>query len=171
MGKELCYKDLTIKARVSDRAALEKQLANLNARFMGVDLQKDTYFKVARGKLKLRSGNIENFITHYERVDGDGVERTKVYQYDLDPNLEQIASLFRTYDKLGVIEKERRIYLLDNVKIHVDLAPDNLTYVEIEVIDRKGMKTDAELRLQCLSIKDKLEIRDSELIKTGYWPT
>lgn len=63
MDKALPYQDFTLKAKVVDSTKIETVLQEMNARFVGVDIQKDTYFKVQNGKLKLRQGTIENLIT------------------------------------------------------------------------------------------------------------
>ena len=47
-------------ATTSDLKNSEHQLLLLNPKFIGEDNQEDTYFNVAKGRLKLREGNIEN---------------------------------------------------------------------------------------------------------------
>ena len=168
MNKKIAYKDFNIKAIVTDRLTIERALVEMHATFVGVDKQKDTYFRVPKGKLKLREGTIENLITHYERVDEKGMERTIVYQYDLKPTAEQISKLHREHIIIGIIEKERKIYFLDNVKIHLDKTVNGKSFVEVEAIDSNDSMSMEQLRLQCLSVKDKLGIKDSELVKSGY---
>jgi adenylate cyclase class 2 len=169
MSRKIAYKDFTIKAVITNLAALEKALTGMKANFAGTDHQKDTYFSVPRGKLKLREGTIENLITHYERVDERGVERTIVYQYDLTPTPEQVDKLRREHEVLGVVEKERRIFFIENVKIHIDKTANGKTFVEVEAIDSNDSKSLEQLRAQCLSIKEKLGIKDVELVKSGYF--
>ncbi|HWA34472.1 MAG TPA: CYTH domain-containing protein, partial [Cyclobacteriaceae bacterium] len=126
----LPYKDFTLKARADDLGVFEKILMASGGKFIGTDFQKDTYFKTGRGKLKLRQGNLENLITHYERVEEHGVERTIVYRYDPDPTIEEIQNLVYCHEELGVIEKERKIYYIGHVKIHLDTLPDKRMFVE-----------------------------------------
>jgi hypothetical protein len=66
------YKDFTIKARLTNRCETEQLIKDLKARFVGVDIQIDQYFKVSLGKLKYREGSIENLITHYEKAGKSG---------------------------------------------------------------------------------------------------
>lgn len=168
MTKKIAYKDFTIKAQVADFFGIESALQRLSPTFAGVDHQKDTYFKVPKGKLKLRQGTIENLITKYERMDVEGVEKTTVYQYDLNPTDEQISKLFREHEIIGIIEKERKIYFLGNIKIHLDKTLDDKIFIEIEAIDSDDSRSAEELRTQCLVMKEKLGILDSQLTKTGY---
>ena len=46
--------NLEIKARVADAAALRALALPLATERLGVDMQTDTYFRVPRGRLKLR---------------------------------------------------------------------------------------------------------------------
>jgi adenylate cyclase class 2 len=86
MPANTAYADFSIKARCSTPEFVEQKLKELNANFVGEDLQTDTYFKVAIGKLKLREGNIEKLLTHYLREEQDGRMRTTVFLYERDPS-------------------------------------------------------------------------------------
>jgi len=162
------YKDFTIKAKISSGGELENKLIQFNSRFLGVDMQTDTYFEVSHGKLKLREGTIENLITHYERTHDGGAEKTNVYRYDLNPTVEEIEKLKRTHQQIGVIKKERKIYFVDHIKVHIDKLPSGEEFIELEAIDRLNQFSDEELKHQCLHLKDKLGIHQSEIIQTGY---
>jgi adenylate cyclase class 2 len=168
--ERLPYKDFTLKARTDDHAVLEKILMASGATFIGSDFQRDTYFKTRQGKLKLRQGNLENLITHYERIEEHGIERTDVYRFDPDPTSEEIQSLVYSHDELGIVEKERKIFYLGDVKVHLDTLPDKKMYVEIEAIDRTDAKDIESLRQQCIAVKNTLGIKDEDLLKTGYLP-
>jgi adenylate cyclase, class 2 len=163
----LYYQDYTIKARAKDFVRVTELLHDLGAQLLGVDHQTDTYFKTERGKFKLREGNIENLITHYERILEEGIERTIVYRYDVNPTKAEIENLWSNEVPVGVVKKERSIYLLDVHKIHLDRLTESL-FIEIESIDREGKLTNSELKAKCGELKEKLEICDNELVPTGY---
>jgi adenylate cyclase class IV len=55
------------KARTDNLDFFEEKLQSLNPLFIGEDHQKDTYFNVTKGRLKLREGTIENALIHYKR--------------------------------------------------------------------------------------------------------
>jgi len=57
------------KARSNRNGKLEQKLSQIYARVVGEDHQKDTYFNVPFGSLKLREGNIENALIHYHCPD------------------------------------------------------------------------------------------------------
>jgi adenylate cyclase class 2 len=162
------YKDITVKARLTNPVETEKAVQSMNARFRGKDLQTDRYFETPKGKLKWREGTIENLITHYERFIEGGTERTIVYRYDLNPSKEMIDDLFENHKHIGTTKKERKIYQLDNIKIHLDKLPNSQEFIEIEAIDSENRFTIEELRNHCRMMKEKLGIADVDIVLTGY---
>lgn len=166
--KPLTYQDFTIKARANSFERVKELLQQLGATRLGMDEQTDTYFKTDKGKLKLRVGTIENLITHYERFLQDGLERTVVYRYDLNPTQHQINELLHRGEQIGQVRKQRAIYLWKNHKIHLDKVGVEY-FVEIETIDRQMLHTQKQLRDLCWELKEKLEICDEDLIPTGYF--
>lgn len=54
--------NIEIKARSTHQDEIRETLKSLHADFRGVDQQIDTYFNVSSGRLKLREGNIENYL-------------------------------------------------------------------------------------------------------------
>lgn len=162
------YKDFTVKARLAHSGPVIKSLERLNASFVGLDQQTDRYFKTEKGKLKLRQGNIENLITHYERVRDDAGERTIVYRYDLNPTRDQTNELISSHEQLATVVKERRIYKIKNVKVHVDRLTNGDEFLEIEAIDRGNQYSIQELKDQCFALLSALGISAHELIPTGY---
>ncbi|MFT5647501.1 MAG: adenylate cyclase class 2, partial [Aureispira sp.] len=63
----MSWKNVEIKAKCADIKVLEKILLEHQADYKGLDHQIDTYFNVPNGRLKLREGNIENALIHYDR--------------------------------------------------------------------------------------------------------
>ena len=162
------YKDYTIKAKIDSGKEMEKALAQLNSKFIGIDLQTDTYFETSHGKLKLRQGTIENLITHYERIPDGEAEKTNVYRYDVNPTEEEIEKLKSSHRVIGIVEKERKIYFIDHIKIHLDKLENEEEYIELEAIDRLNQYSHEELKRQCLDVKERLGIRESDIVQTGY---
>lgn len=165
------YKDYTIKARVTSNKVVEEMLAQLHSIFVGIDHQTDIYFKVDRGKLKLRQGTIENLITHYERTHEGDAEKTEVFRYDVNPSAKEIEHLKSTHHQIGVVQKERKIYFVNNIKVHLDKLLNGEEFIELEAIDRENKFTNEELKQQCLDLKNKLGIRESDQVQTGYLKT
>jgi adenylate cyclase class 2 len=75
------------KARTNNLDFLEKKLLELNPKYIGQDKQTDTYFNVAKGRLKLREGNIENALIYYERQNVANAKQSNVLLYQHQPDL------------------------------------------------------------------------------------
>lgn len=168
--KPLNYQDITLKARVENEEEVERKLLQLGANFLGTDHQTDYYFKTHRGKLKYRQGTIETLITHYERLRLDGVEKTRVYRYDVNPSPADLKILFRGV-RIGITRKQRKIFTLDPIKVHLDCLENGTRFLEIEVIDRENKWSFDHLKNLCFELKEKLGISDNDLLPTGYLTT
>ena len=65
----MAHVNIEIKAKSDNQTMIREILTSKNADFKGIDHQIDTYFNVNFGRLKLREGNIENHLIHYQRED------------------------------------------------------------------------------------------------------
>ena len=101
--------NIEFKAAAKELDVLENLLAQHNALFIGEDHQIDTYFNVQTGRLKLREGNIETALIHYERENFAGAKSSHVllYQHLSDKTLKEI--LIKTLGIKVVVIKRRKI--------------------------------------------------------------
>ena len=157
-----------IKARCADHSRVRDLLKAANADFKGTDHQIDTYFNVGHGKLKLREGNIENFLVHYNREQKSGPKTSKVTLYTAQPNSSLKEVLTKALGVLVVVDKKREIYFIDNVKFHLDIVEGLGTFMEIEAIDGDGTRSKSELLNQCQSYIDLFAIQKDDLITGSY---
>ena len=77
---------IEIKAKCADVSQIRSILLANKADFKGIDHQIDTYFKAPIGRLKLRAGNIENTLIHYNRPNQAGPKNSQVIYRRLPPN-------------------------------------------------------------------------------------
>ncbi len=115
-------RNFEFKAKVDGFEKLEAKLLTLNPVFKGTDHQIDTYFNVAKGRLKLREGNIENALINYDREDTVEAKESSIILYKHEPSkaLKDILTL-----QLGIktiVDKARKIYFISNVKFHFDMV-------------------------------------------------
>ncbi len=143
-------------------------LKSKNADFRWTDHQIDTYFNVNFGRLKLREGNIENHLIHYQREDKEGPKQSNVTLFKSDPKSSLKEILTKALDILVVIDKKREIYFIDNVKFHIDTVKDLGTFVEIEAIDNDGNIGKEKLLEQCQFFLDLFKIPQEDLISVSY---
>jgi adenylate cyclase, class 2 len=161
------YADFSIKARCSVPEKIESKLDELNARFVGEDHQTDTYYHVPIGKLKMRRGNIENFLTHYLREPDGEKLKTRVFLYEQNPP-ESLLNQYIRSREIGKVVKRRKIYWIGNVKFHVDRFDHDRSFVEIEAIDVDGSLGDDTIRQQAENYIALLSIRDEDIIRESY---
>ena len=164
----MSYINVEIKARTIRAAAIREYLLEHGAEFKGKDLQTDTYFRVERGRLKLRSGQVENNLIHYFRPDKEGPKES-VFTLVAIHDSEAMKQLLT--DALGVlveVKKEREIYYIDNVKFHLDTLGSLGNFVEIEAGNKIRPLSLELLHEQCNHYKAAFEIADGDLVNVSY---
>lgn len=160
--------NIEIKARCCDLNKVRQILKSQNADFKGIDHQKDIYFNSNKGRLKLREGNIENNLIHYERENIQGSKESKftLYKTDLDSNLKTI--LEKALGNKCVVEKDREIVYIDNVKFHLDTVKDLGTFLEVEASNKDNKLTKDKLQEQCNFYIKLLQINPKDFISDSY---
>ncbi len=160
--------NVEIKAYCHDVEKVREILKQQGAEYKGLDHQVDTYFRVPQGRLKLREGNIENALIFYERSDQEGPKDSTVALYSSQPGSNLKAVLMGACGVLVVVDKQRHIYFIDNVKFHVDEVRDLGSFCEIEAIDKIGDIGRNTLLKQCEQYMGLLGIQKSDLISCSY---
>ncbi len=159
--------NIEIKARCHDSSSIRGILKQKGAYFKGLDSQVDTYFDTPNGRLKLREGAIENSLIFYHRPDHSGPRQSDVHLVQR-PTDDMKALLRQALPVKIVVEKQREIYFVGNVKIHLDNIAGLGDFVEIEAIDADGTIGNDRLHQQCRQFMDLFEIRETDLIDCSY---
>ena len=163
--------NIEIKARVDDLDRIREYLLAHGAESRGTDHQKDTYLRARDGRLKIREGNVESCIVHYDRSDCTGPKscRYRIEHFTPgDPVVEGLRKLLTAaIGVLCVVDKVREIYFIENVKFHLDSVGTLGTFFEIEAIDTDG-KGEESLRKQCKHYLDEIGIEESQLVGASY---
>ncbi len=138
----------------------------IGARRIGILLQTDTYFKIGRGKLKLRefaSGQAE--LIYYNRPNS---RASRYSDYRVIP-VKEPAALRRLFDELFgtrvVIRKERLLFLHRNSRIHIDKVSSLGSFVEFEVLVTKGK---AQARQLIDKLKEAFGVRPENILGESY---
>jgi adenylate cyclase class 2 len=156
------------KAKREDIDELEALIQPMNPIFKGTDHQVDTYFNVPNGRLKLREGNIEYALIHYERHDEAGAKQSDVTLYQPKPDYSLKQVLERSLGIMVVVDKKRKIYFIDNVKFHFDEVEGLGKFVEVEAIDKDGSIGVEKLREQCNVYAHLFRLTKDEYIAGSY---
>ncbi len=159
---------IEIKAHCSDPESARAYLQSKNADFRGIDHQTDTYFQVPRGRLKLREGTVENALIYYERENQAEPKQSNVILTQTRPDSTLKALLSHALGILVVVEKQREIYFIDNVKFHIDAVNGLGHFIEIEAIDQDRILSTEQLLSQCQFYREALLITPQDLIAVSY---
>jgi len=160
--------NVEIKARSSKPDTVRQYLLNAGAEFKGSDHQIDTYFLVANGRLKLRQGNIENHLIHYIRSDQEGPKSSEVSLYKPNAADDLKRTLSKALGELVVVDKQREIYFIKNVKFHIDSVAELGSFMEIEAISCEEKPTEADLLQQCEFFMRELQVSENDLLSNSY---
>ncbi|MDO8558382.1 MAG: class IV adenylate cyclase [bacterium] len=164
----MSHLNVEIKARCSDSERIRQILISKNADFHGKDHQIDMYFNVQRGRLKLREGDIENYLIYYERKDKEGPKESHVTLFPTTPRTSLKEILEKSLGVLVVVDKKREIYFIENVKFHIDEVAELGAFVEIEAIDKDGSIEKEKLQEQCQLYMQLFGISDTDLVSVSY---
>ncbi|MFY8126831.1 MAG: class IV adenylate cyclase [Chitinophagaceae bacterium] len=141
--------NIEFKAKCNDLTSAEEKLKTLHPTFIGTDYQKDTYYNITNGRLKLREGNIENALIYYTRANTPNAKQSNVLLYQHTPS-DDLKQMLQTLHGIKVVvEKQRKIYFVNNVKIHFDEVPNLGCFIEVEAIDKNETISIETLQQQC----------------------
>lgn len=160
--------NIEIKARSANAAKIIQQLETLLADYKGEDHQIDTYFNTPTGRLKLRQGNIENALIHYNRSNQAGPKTSSITYYEPNKSEDLKQTLAAALGVLVVVDKKRKIFFIENVKFHVDEVQGLGSFVEIEAIDQTGDIGKERLEEQCQYYMDFFGIKKADLVAVSY---
>ncbi|MBN2412159.1 class IV adenylate cyclase [candidate division KSB1 bacterium] len=161
-------KNLEIKAFCADLKRAENIALSIGAKKIWEHEQRDTYFKVHKGKLKLRQvdGEIAELI-FYERPP---IKESKISSYSIyrTTNADELSALMAKFLDIDlVVLKTRTLYLWSNVRIHLDRVNNLSTFIEFEaVLDGEKDVKASQARIQFLM--DSFSIRQNDLLSKGY---
>jgi len=161
-------RNVEIKARVGDLAAVEARAAAIASEGPFDLEQDDTFFACPRGRLKLRqlaAGRGE--LIHYDRPDQGG---PKLSSYVLATTPEPGAlreALARALGVIGRVRKRRRLYLAGRTRIHLDRVAGLGDFVELEVVLAPGEPATAGAA-EARRIMQALGVDEASLIAGAY---
>lgn len=159
---------IEIKAKCEDLGKIEKILNTLEAEFLGIDHQIDTYFKVENGRMKLREGDIENYLIHYQRDNEEGPKKSTITIFKNTPQSSLKSLLEKSLGILTIVDKKRKIYFIKNIKFHLDSIENLGQFVEIEALDNQQQHSEEELKAQCEKYMVEFGINKKDLIANSY---
>ncbi|MCU0343917.1 MAG: class IV adenylate cyclase [Ignavibacterium sp.] len=156
-------KNLEIKVKLASHKEVKGILKKNKITFEGLLLQKDIYYKVNKGLLKLRIENDIQTLIFYDRNEKSKKRWSDYHLLEID-NSDANKYLKRFLEVLTIVNKKRELYHYKNTRIHLDYVKGLGCFLELETRVVNGLK-DAEKRfafmMDLLKLWDKKEIRAS----------
>lgn len=130
--------------------------------------QEDTFFNTPNGRLKLRvQGEDDGQLISYQRADQGGPKLSLYYIYRTSEPESLKHVLSTSLGVRGVVRKVRSVYLVDNLRIHLDQVEDLGNFLELEVVLSDGFNAEIGDQL-AQEWMQRLEIKAADLIEGAY---
>jgi homotetrameric cytidine deaminase len=161
-------RNVELKARDPEPDRSLERARGLGAEDLGELRQRDTYFAAARGRLKLREqepGGAE--LIAYERADAADARESR---YRIAPVADPDAlreALDAALGTVVVVDKRRRLFEWQGVRIHLDHVEGLGAFVELEGVAAANSDLAREAELVA-ELRDGLRIEDDAIEATGY---
>ena len=164
------HKMVELKARVEDFNVLRKKLYTLGAEYIGVFDQRDQYFVVPEGRLKLRTVEGKNIVEliYYERENISGPKIDDAYILRVLEADDLKVILKKILKPLKVIEKDRDIYQYNGTEIHLDNVGNLGNFIEFERQTSSNQKNLNKDRQVLVKLMKALKISQNNLIALSY---
>ncbi len=161
-------RNIELKASDPDPERSLSVVLGLGARDRGRLRQRDTYFRVTSGRLKLREEEPGGaMLVQYDRVDADEARESRYRLVPVDDPAALCAALEASLGTLAVVEKERHLLLWQNVRIHLDRVKDLGNFVELEGVATADSDLADELD-RVTRLTEALEIAPERILRNSY---
>lgn len=159
--------NLEFKAIDPDRKETRARALALGARDVGAFSQRDTFFKVPDGRLKLREEGERCQLIFYERADQahEKISRYRIVGVE-DPGGMR-ALLRAAHGIVGEVTKVRRLLLLEDVRIHLDEVDALGSFVEVEAVVPAGLAA-RDFGAKVATLRRALDVHKSQLVAEAY---
>jgi adenylate cyclase class IV/S-adenosylhomocysteine hydrolase len=160
-------RNVEIKARVADVAALETAAARLSGSDGIVLHQHDVFFQSPSGRLKLRVVNGTGQLIYYERAD-DARPKLSTFSIAPCPNYGAVrVTLGLAFGELSEVKKKRKLFLVGQTRVHVDMVEGLGGFVELEVCMNEGQSV-LDAQAVAWEILKNLGISEADLVEGAY---
>jgi predicted adenylyl cyclase CyaB len=161
-------RNVEIKARVENVAALTPRVAALATEGPLEVAQDDTFFHCVTGRLKLRAlANDSGELIFYRRVNQSGPKESFYLRSPTSSPETLRESLSMAYGQIGRIRKYRTLFLVGRTRVHLDRVEGLGHFLELEVMLVDDEPAEQGIR-EASELMDKLGIQPGQLIEGAY---
>ena len=158
--------NLEIKARIRSISHAQAKARSLGARRKASLHQCDTYFNVAKGRLKLRETNGRDAeLIFYDRGESSNVRKSHYGIFRCEDS-DHLRELLGSANGIRCrVEKVRQLYMFGTTRIHLDRVRSLGTFVEFEV--PVGHEAETARQTMTLLIRS-FELREADFVRGSY---
>jgi predicted adenylyl cyclase CyaB len=161
-------RNIEIKASVDDLAVIRVRASALASAAPELIDQVDTFFTVARGRLKVRAfADGSGELIAYERANERGPKQSTYTRAECRDAAALCEALARVLTVRGVVAKRREVFLAGRTRIHLDLVETLGSFVELEVVLADGESPEAGRR-EAHELLRSLSIPERDLVPDAY---
>lgn len=161
-------RNIEIKARVGDRAALERRVREMASDGPHELFQDDTFFICPCGRLKLRDfGDGSGELIYYERADrtGPGESFYRISPTRSPDSLRTTLSM--ALGERGRVRKRRILYQIGRTRVHLDEVEGLGHFMELEVVLAES-ESDGDGHQEAQHLMNALGIGNEALVEVAY---
>jgi homotetrameric cytidine deaminase len=162
-------KNVELKARDADPDGTAARCLALGAEDHGVLSQRDTYFAGAHGRLKLRDqGEDGSELIAYRRADATEPEQSEYVLAPAGAPEPLRDALDAALGTVVMVAKRRRLFVWEDVRIHLDEVEGLGTFLELEAPVGSSDGDLAAAEEKVARLRAELAIDDEALVAAGY---
>ena len=156
--------NLELKIQLKSHHLLRRRLIDIGADNIGILNQKDVYYTVPKGLLKLRIEDGRESLIFYKRNEN---AKTRWSDYDIIKFENEGGEKFlkKLFIVETVVEKRRELFYFENTRIHLDKVNILGNFIELETL---VLSSKAEAQKRFKRINTLLDLDSSMQIKKSY---
>jgi adenylate cyclase, class 2 len=159
-------RNIELKAKLRDPAAARYTALQIATDYVGVQQQTDTYFVCPQGRMKLREiVGQPAYLVWYDRPDDLQSKDSNYLLQEVTP--ERIRTLKVEMGIRAIVAKQREIFLVQNVRIHLDEVEQLGSFIEFEAVLSPTVRAPTGRR-QLMELQKLFRIEPDDLLRTSY---
>jgi adenylate cyclase class IV len=161
-------RNIEIKARIDSVETLKAKAAELADEGPIEISQDDTFFRCDSGRLKLRAFSTgTGELIFYRRANQFGPKESfyLISPTSAPDELRELLSL--AYGEVGRVRKQRILYIVGRVRVHIDNVEQLGNFLELEVVLNDDEPSEVGIR-EAHELMEKFNVKPRELIEGAY---
>ena len=162
-------KNIEFKAYYDDIAKARGKCKSMGARMVKTYAQRDIYFPVSRGRLKLRiNDGLNHYLIYYNRMNSANIRESAIIKIEIAPNVSDLQYLLK--ESLGIsveIHKRREVFETEDALINIDDVENLGKFIEIEVMTNK-IRPNRNAFIVAKELQDAFDITQANIVPFSY---